>query len=115
MKKLLIPAIAIAAVGGYFYYTNLETSAPQADVAVEEEQVVEEQIADEVGAAVADAEIAAEDAAEATGKVMASADGDVFADVPEAMGHALDETSEAMDEMAEEVEEVVEDIDHSEE
>ncbi|MCQ3829630.1 hypothetical protein HXX02_09225 [Microbulbifer elongatus] len=110
MKKLLIPAIAIAAVGGYFYYANLESTAPQTDVVVEEEQIVEE-----VESAVAEAEAAVEHSEDAAGDMMASAEEDVFADVPEAMGHALDETSEAMHEMADEVEGVVEDIDHSEE
>nr|WP_010131425.1 hypothetical protein [Microbulbifer agarilyticus] len=110
MKKLLIPAIAIAAIGGYFYYTNLDTTAPQAEAVVEEEQIVEE-----VEAAVAEAEEMVEESDQA-GDIMASAEGDVFADVPEAMGHALDETTEAMADVAEEaVEEAADEIDHSEE
>ncbi|MBY6189692.1 hypothetical protein [Microbulbifer agarilyticus] len=110
MKKLLIPAIAIAAIGGYFYYTNLDTAAPQAEAVAEEEQIVEE-----VEAAVAEAEEMVEETEQA-GDIMASAEEDVFADVPEAMGHALDETSEAVaEEVAEAVEEAADEIDHSEE
>ncbi|AQQ67974.1 hypothetical protein Mag101_10235 [Microbulbifer agarilyticus] len=114
MKKLLIPAIAIAAIGGYFYYTNLDTAAPQAEAVVEEEQIVEE-----VEAAVAEAEEMVEETEQAAGDIMASAEEDVFADVPEAMGHALDETTEAMADVAEEaaeaVQEAADEIDHSEE
>ncbi|GAB2518226.1 hypothetical protein [Microbulbifer agarilyticus] len=110
MKKLLIPAIAIAAIGGYFYYTNLDTAAPQAEAVVGEEQIVEE-----VEAAVAEAEEMVEETEQA-GDMMASAEEDVFADVPEAMGHALDETSETMVDVAEEaIEETAHEIDHSEE
>ncbi|QKX18629.1 hypothetical protein [Microbulbifer sp. YPW1] len=96
MKKLVVPAIAIAAIGGYFYYANLDSTAPEAVTA-------EETIVEEMEAAVAEAETAAAETAKSSEEMMASVEGDVFADVPEAMGHALDETSEAVEEAADDV------------
>ena len=101
MNKLIVPAIAIAAIGGYFYYANLDNTAPE--VASSEEAIVEE-----VEAAVAEAEAAGTKVAESTEEMMASVEGDVFADVPEAMEHALDETSETIEGAAEEVVEEME-------
>ncbi|MFD1216335.1 MULTISPECIES: hypothetical protein [Microbulbifer] len=101
MKKLIIPAIAIAAVGGYLYYTNLETSAPE----MAKDASREEAIANEMEAAVAEAQDTDVEVAE---EMMAAADGDVFADVPEAMS---DSAEDVMDEVAEAAEE----IDHASE
>lgn len=112
MKKLLLPALVIAAVGGYLYYINLDAPAPQAVTA-------EEAIVEDVNTAVAEAEAAGTDVKPAGEKVMAAADGDVFADVPEAMDHVLDEASEVVEEAVETAEESAEEtaegIDHAHE
>lgn len=95
MKKLVLPAIIIAATGGYFYYTNLDSTKSTPAMA---EQV----IVDEVEAAVAEA-----DAGDSVGEMMASAEEDVFADVPEAMENALGETAESIAGVADESAEVI--------
>lgn len=108
MKKLVLPALVIAAIGGYLYYINLDSPAPQAVAA-------EETIVEDVKAAMAEAEAAGAGIKPAGEEVMAAADGDVFADVPEAMDHALDEASESVDEAVEAAEESAEDVDHAHE
>lgn len=101
MKKLIIPAIVIAAIGGYFYYQNMEPATSEEAIAQEVENAVEE---------AATGESITEETTEAG--VVASndmeAEGDVFADVPEQM---MDTTQEA----AEDMEAAVDDIDHAEE
>ena len=108
MKKLILPALVIAAVGGYFYYTNLEVTAPRAVTA-------EDAMVEEVQAAMAEVEAAGPSVSPADKDVMAAADEDVFADVPEAMEHALDETSETAVGDTETVPESDAEIDHAHE
>lgn len=108
MKKLILPALVIAAVGGYFYYTNLDTSGPQAVTA-------EEAIVEDVKSAMAEAEAAGAGIKPAGEEVMAAADSDVFADVPEAMDHVLDEASESVEGGMEAMVDTAEDVDHAHE
>lgn len=108
MKKLILPALVVAAVGGYFYYTNLDAPAPQAVTA-------EDAMVEDVKAAMAEAEAAGPTANPNDEEVMAAADGDVFADVPEAMGHVLDETSETGESGMETMSDSEEEIDHAHE
>ena len=110
MKKIIIPAIVIAAIGGYFYYTNMEAAAPESAIATE------------VEAAVAEAEAAGVAVKDSAEEMVAAADGDVFADVPEAMETAAEEAEETMEEAADAAEEAMdemaesaEEVDHSEE
>ncbi|MCK7597111.1 hypothetical protein M0G74_07480 [Microbulbifer sp. CAU 1566] len=125
MNKLVVPAIAIAAIGAYFYYTNLDAPAAEPQPVAVEERIVED-----LDAAVAEAKAAGAKVSQSAEEMMASAEGDVFADVPEAMGHALDETSEsvagavddaaeaasdAAEEVMDEVVEAAEEVDHSQE
>lgn len=108
MKKILLPALVIAAIGGYLYYINMDTAAPQAVTA-------EEVIMEDVHAAVAEAEAAGAGIKPAGKEVMAAADGDVFADAPEAMDHVLGEASESVEEAADTVEDSEESVDHAHE
>ncbi|MFV8781717.1 hypothetical protein ACNKU7_04780 [Microbulbifer sp. SA54] len=110
MKKLIVPALVIAAIGGYLYYVNLETTAPETAIATE------------VDAAVAEAEAAGAEATPPAEGVMAAAEGDIFADVPEAMDTAAAEAGDAMEAVADtaseamdEVAEAAEEIDHADE
>lgn len=119
MKKLIIPAIVIAAVGGYFYYQNMgsatseEAIAKEVDTAVEEASAVVEEPTEK-------GMVASNEATEG--------EGDVFADAPEQMmdaaeaaaGEAMDTAGETMDAAADAAEEAVdampaEEIDHAEE
>jgi len=101
MNKLIIPAIAIVAVGGYLYYANLDNGAPVA---------ADETIASEVDAAVAEAEATGVAVSNKAEDMMASAEGDVFADVPEAMDEGVESAEEAAEEVAEDVSDTVEDF-----
>lgn len=113
MKKLIIPAIVIAAVGGYFYYQNMEPATAEDEIVKEVDAAVEE-------AGVAEAEAVGEKGVVATNDT-AEAEGDVFADVPEMMEEDAEEAMEAAASEAEEMageamDEMPEDeIDHAEE
>ncbi|WP_105104359.1 hypothetical protein [Microbulbifer pacificus] len=107
MKKLVLPALVIAAIGGYFYYTNLDVPAQ----AVTAEEVMVE----DVKAAMAEAKASGADIKPAGEDVLAAADGDVFADVPEAMDHVLDESSESVEGGMETMADTAEDVDHAHE
>ena len=99
MKKLIIPAIVIAAIGGYFYYQNMESATS------------EEAIVQEVDAAVEEAGAAVEEPVEKdmmAAKEVAEGEGDVFADPEQMMETAEDAADEAMD-AAEEAAETVAD------
>ncbi|AMX02341.1 hypothetical protein [Microbulbifer thermotolerans] len=75
MKKLIVPAIAVAAVGGYLYFQNMDSAGAEETVARQLEAAVEEAAGAEMSAGadmVADSE-------------MMEFEGDVFADVPEHM------------------------------
>lgn len=108
MKKLVLPALVVAAVGGYFYYTNLDAPVPQP-------ATVEDVMVEDVQAAMAEAEDAGTSVSPADEDVLAAADEDVFADVPEAMDHVLDETSETVEGGIEAMSEAGAEIDHAHE
>lgn len=113
MKKLIIPAIVIAAVGGYFYYQNMEPATAEDEIVKEMDAAVEE-------AGAAEAEVAEETDVIATYDA-AEEEGDIFADVPELMEEDAEDAMEAAaseaEEMAEEAmgEMPEEEIDHAEE
>ncbi|MFC6632063.1 hypothetical protein [Microbulbifer taiwanensis] len=115
MKKIIIPAIVIAAIGGYFYYQNMEPATSEAAIAKEVESAVEQ-----AGEAM---EKAADETVVASNELM-EVEGDVFADAPEHMMGSAEEAAESMEAAAEEAEEMTEeamdempeeDIDHTEE
>ncbi|WP_193164708.1 hypothetical protein [Microbulbifer hainanensis] len=125
MKKLIIPAIVIAAIGGYFYYQNMQPVTTESSIAQEVDSAVQE-----AGAAM---EETADKGVVAANDV-AGADGDVFADAPEQMAEAAEEAAdetmdaaeeaadetmdaaeEAMDTVSDKAEEMAEEVDHANE
>lgn len=75
MKKLVIPVIVIAAVGGYLYVQNMDSAGAEEAVARQLEAAVEEAGAAEMSVG---ADIVADNE-------MMEFEGDIFADVPEHM------------------------------
>jgi len=109
MKKLIIPAVVIAVVGGYFYYQNLEPATSEETIAKEIETAVEEAGAPEA---------AADEARVVATNDMAEVEGDVFADVPELMEEgAMETAADEAEEMAGVVMDAMpeDEIDHAEE
>ncbi len=99
MKKLIIPAIVIAAIGGYFYYQNMEPASPEEAIAKEVETAVEEASA---------VEEADEAKVVASNEMTEAAEGDVFADAPEQMMETAEEAVGDMEAVAEEAEAMAE-------
>ncbi|MEX2962386.1 hypothetical protein [Microbulbifer sp. TYP-18] len=82
MKKLIIPAIAIAVVGGYVYYQNADSGVAGKVGAVLEK-------GGSGAAQESDTSLAAVDVDE-----LAGADGDIFADAPEQSLEAVGDDAE---------------------
>ncbi|MEW5250771.1 hypothetical protein [Microbulbifer discodermiae] len=87
MKKLIIPAIAIAVVGGYVYYQNADSGVSAAGAAGEVGTVLEK--GGSGAAQESDTSLAAVDVDE-----LAGADGDIFADAPEQSLEAVGDDAE---------------------
>lgn len=113
MKKLIVPAIVIAAVGAYFYYQNQEPAAP------------EEAIVEELDAAVEEAAMVAGEEEAVGTKVVASndemeAEGDVFADPEQVTDGAVEAVEAAAEGVGDPVEDAMDEmpgdeIDHADE